>query len=56
MHFAAIIRSCLPVTIPQRVYTDIRHWNELPRGGHFAAWEEPDLYVDEIRAFFRIVR
>jgi pimeloyl-ACP methyl ester carboxylesterase len=37
-------------------YTDIRHWNELPRGGHFAAFEEPDLFVDEVRAFFRHVR
>jgi pimeloyl-ACP methyl ester carboxylesterase len=40
----------------ERVYTDIRHWNELDRGGHFAAFEEPDLFVDEIRAFFRHVR
>jgi pimeloyl-ACP methyl ester carboxylesterase len=40
----------------ERVYTDIRHWNELDRGGHFAAFEEPDLYVDEVRAFFRHVR
>jgi len=39
-----------------RVYTDIRHWNELDRGGHFAAFEEPDLFVDEIRTFFRMVR
>jgi pimeloyl-ACP methyl ester carboxylesterase len=37
-------------------YTDIRHWNELPRGGHFAAWEQPELFVDELRAFFRLVR
>lgn len=39
-----------------RVYTDIRHWNELDRGGHFAAFEVPDLYVEEIRASFRHVR
>lgn len=39
-----------------RVYTDIRHWNELDRGGHFAAFEEPDLFVDEIRTFFRHIR
>jgi len=37
-------------------YTDIRHWNELPKGGHFAAFEQPDLFVDEIRSFFRLVR
>jgi epoxide hydrolase len=37
-------------------YTDIRYWNELDRGGHFAAFEQPDLFVDEVRAFFRLVR
>ncbi|MFC4947234.1 epoxide hydrolase family protein [Pseudonocardia sp. GCM10023141] len=37
-------------------YTDIRHWNELPRGGHFAALEQPEVLVDEIRTFFRTVR
>ncbi|HEY0518336.1 MAG TPA: epoxide hydrolase, partial [Ilumatobacteraceae bacterium] len=39
-----------------RKYTDIRQWNELDRGGHFAAFEEPDLFVDEVRTFFRHVR
>jgi pimeloyl-ACP methyl ester carboxylesterase len=39
-----------------RVYTDIRHWNELDRGGHFAAFEVPDLFVDEVRSFFRLIR
>ncbi|HEV2784177.1 MAG TPA: epoxide hydrolase [Actinophytocola sp.] len=37
-------------------YTDIRHWNELDRGGHFAAFEQPELFVDEVRTFFRMVR
>ena len=39
-----------------RSYTDIRHWRELPRGGHFAAFEEPDLFVSELRDFFRLIR
>jgi epoxide hydrolase len=39
-----------------RRFVDIRYWNELDRGGHFAAWEQPDLFVDEVRAFFRLVR
>jgi pimeloyl-ACP methyl ester carboxylesterase len=39
-----------------RRYTDIRHWGEPPRGGHFAALEQPDLFVDEVRSFFRLVR
>jgi len=40
----------------ERRFTDIRHWNELPRGGHFAAMEQPATFVDEVRAFFRVVR
>jgi pimeloyl-ACP methyl ester carboxylesterase len=40
----------------ERRFTDIRHWNELDRGGHFAAFEEPELFVDEVRTFFRHVR
>ena len=35
---------------------NIAHWAELPRGGHFAAMEEPDLFVDDVRSFFRKVR
>ena len=37
-------------------YTDIRHWGEPARGGHFAAFEQPDLFADELRTFFRLVR
>ena len=37
-------------------FLDIRHWNELDRGGHFAAFEQPELFVDEVRSFFRPVR
>jgi epoxide hydrolase len=40
----------------ERRYTDIRHWHELDRGGHFAALEQPALFVDELRSFFRLVR
>ena len=32
------------------------HWSEIPRGGHFAAMEVPDLFVDDVRAFFRPLR
>jgi pimeloyl-ACP methyl ester carboxylesterase len=39
-----------------RRFLDIRYWNELDRGGHFAAFEQPELFVDELRAFFRLVR
>ncbi|HLL66363.1 MAG TPA: epoxide hydrolase [Micromonosporaceae bacterium] len=37
-------------------FPDIRHWNELDRGGHFAAFEQPELFVEELRSFFRLVR
>ena len=37
-------------------FTDIRYWNELDHGGHFAAMEQPALFVDEVRTFFRLVR
>jgi len=40
----------------QRRFPDIRWWNEPPRGGHFAALEQPDLFADELRGFFRLVR
>jgi epoxide hydrolase len=35
---------------------NIVHWSEPRRGGHFAAMEVPDLFVDDVRAFFRTVR
>ncbi|MGI5171327.1 epoxide hydrolase family protein [Spirillospora sp. CA-253888] len=40
----------------EKRFTDIRHWNELDRGGHFAAFEQPELFVEEVRTFFRLVR
>jgi pimeloyl-ACP methyl ester carboxylesterase len=39
-----------------RHYADIRYWNELERGGHFAAFEQPAQFVEEVRASFRLVR
>jgi len=35
---------------------NITRWAEMPRGGHFAAFEQPGLFVDDVRAFFRTVR
>jgi pimeloyl-ACP methyl ester carboxylesterase len=40
----------------EKRFTDIRYWNELDAGGHFAAFEQPELFVDEVRSFFRTVR
>ncbi len=36
----------------ERRYTNLVYWNDLPKGGHFAAWEQPELFVDELRACF----
>jgi pimeloyl-ACP methyl ester carboxylesterase len=35
---------------------DIRHWTDMPRGGHFAALEDPELLVQDVRAFFKKLR
>jgi pimeloyl-ACP methyl ester carboxylesterase len=40
----------------ERRFGDIRYWSEPDRGGHFAAFEQPAIFVDELRAFFRLVR
>jgi pimeloyl-ACP methyl ester carboxylesterase len=37
-------------------YPDIRHFVRMPRGGHFAAFEQPQLFVDDVRAYFRLFR
>ncbi|KCZ97369.1 epoxide hydrolase family protein [Hyphomonas oceanitis] len=39
----------------ERVF-DVRRWSAMPRGGHFAALEQPELLADEIRSFFRPLR
>jgi pimeloyl-ACP methyl ester carboxylesterase len=40
----------------EKRFTDIRYWNTPARGGHFAAFEQPELFVAEVRSFFRLVR
>jgi hypothetical protein len=40
----------------EKRFTDIRYWGEPERGGHFAAFEQPLLFAEEIRSFFRLVR
>ncbi|WP_129116316.1 epoxide hydrolase family protein [Halegenticoccus tardaugens] len=37
----------------ETVYPDVGYFNEVDRGGHFAAWEEPQLFSEEVRAAFR---
>ena len=40
----------------QRRFPDIRYWGEPARGGHFAAFEQPELFANEICSFFRLIR
>jgi pimeloyl-ACP methyl ester carboxylesterase len=40
----------------EKGYPDLRYWGEPPRGGHFAAFEQPELFVQEVRAAFRAFR
>lgn len=37
-------------------YRNITRWTEMPKGGHFGAFEQPAAFVDEVRAFFRTLR
>src|SRR5262245_4199074 len=40
----------------EQLYPDVIYFHEADRGGHFAAWEEPQLFSDEVRAGFRPLR
>jgi len=55
--FASFPRDLLP---PPREWAErffnIQRWAEMPRGGHWAAMEEPELLAEDIRAFFRPLR
>jgi len=50
------IAPCQPPRELAERYFTVHRWTELPRGGHFAALEEPGLLAAEIRAFFRPLR
>jgi len=53
--FPAEMLSWPPRSYVDRVYNVI-HWTEMPRGGHFGAMEQPDLLIEDIRAFARSLR
>jgi len=40
----------------EKAYPKLIHYNRLPKGGHFAAWEQPELFSTEIRAAFKSLR
>ena len=45
-----------PRSLAEKMYGDIRRWTKMPKGGHFAALEQPELLAEEVRAFFRPLR
>ncbi|AGG71212.1 epoxide hydrolase (plasmid) [Sinorhizobium meliloti 1021] len=45
-----------PKSWAARAYRNLIYYNRVDRGGHFAAWEEPDLFSAELRAAFRSLR
>jgi pimeloyl-ACP methyl ester carboxylesterase len=45
-----------PRSLAARTYSDIRRWTVMPRGGHFAAMEQPQALAEEVREFFRPLR
>ncbi|HEY7028810.1 MAG TPA: epoxide hydrolase [Gemmatimonadales bacterium] len=45
-----------PRSWTERAYRNLIHFNELPKGGHFAAWEQPELFVEEVRTGLRSLR
>ena len=44
-----------PKSYADRIY-NITHWTEMPKGGHFAAMEEPEMLINDIREFARTLR
>ena len=45
-----------PKSWVEKAYPKLIHYNKLPKGGHFAAWEQPEMFVSEMRASFKSVR
>lgn len=45
-----------PESWARRAYPNLIHYNKLTKGGHFAAWEQPELFCEEVRASFRQFR
>lgn len=45
-----------PESWARRAYKNLIYFNEVDRGGHFASWEQPQLYTEELRAAFKSLR
>jgi pimeloyl-ACP methyl ester carboxylesterase len=40
----------------ERAFGNLIYWHEADKGGHFAAWEQPEIFSQELRAAFRSLR
>ena len=40
----------------EKAFANLIYWNEVDKGGHFAAWEQPELFSEEVRAAFKPLR
>ena len=49
-----IVRT--PRSWAEKRYTNIQYWNDLDRGGHFAAFEQPELFIQEMRSWLKTIR
>jgi pimeloyl-ACP methyl ester carboxylesterase len=70
LHFVAVKNVGIPVAVSafpdeifatprswaEKAYPNLIHYNLLPKGGHFAAWEQPKLLVEELRVAFKSLR
>ena len=45
-----------PQSWAEKAYPKLIHYNKAPKGGHFAAWEQPEFFVEEMRASFKSLR
>jgi pimeloyl-ACP methyl ester carboxylesterase len=45
-----------PQSWTEKAYPKLIHYNRLPKGGHFAAWEQPQAFSEELRVSFRTLR
>ncbi|MCU1345996.1 MAG: putative epoxide hydrolase [Acidimicrobiia bacterium] len=48
--------ALMPRRWAENRFTDIRYWHDAARGGHFASFEQPEIFVDELRTYYRLFR
>ena len=50
------MRTTCPRSWVEQSYPNLSYFNEVDKGGHFAAWEQPQLFTEELRAAFDSLR